>query len=201
MFERLTDRFRTAFRGLVGRGRLTETNISDAMGEIRRALLDADVNYHVAKDFVADVRQACLGEAVMKSITPGQQAVKIVHDRLVELLGTAAAPLELTGKPAVVMLCGLHGSGKTTTAAKLALLLRDRAGRKPLLAACDLYRPAAIDQLEILGRELGIPVYAERDTRDVAALAVRARNHADETGCDVVIVDTAGRLEIDSDLV
>jgi len=201
MFERLTDRFKTAFRGLVGRGRLTETNISDAMNEIRRALLDADVNYHVAKDFIAEVRQACMGEAVMKSITPGQQAVKIVHDQLVALLGERTAPLDLAGAPAVIMLCGLHGSGKTTTCAKLALMLRDRAGRKPMLTACDLHRPAAIDQLEILGRDLGIPVYTDRSATDVAQLAVDARNHAASAGCDVLLLDTAGRLEIDTELV
>ncbi len=201
MFERLTDRFRTAFRSLVGRGRLTETNIGDAMEEIRRALLEADVNYRVAKEFVAEVRQACLGEAVMKSVTPGQQAVKIVHDRLVALLGERAAPLDLSGKPAVIMLCGLHGSGKTTTCAKLALMLRDRAGLKPLMTACDLHRPAAIDQLEILGRDLGVPVYTDRNATDVAQLAVDARNHAAATGCDVLLLDTAGRLEIDTELV
>jgi len=201
MFDRLTDRFRSAFRGLVGRGRLTETNISDAMLEIRRALLDADVNYHVAKDFIAEVRQACLGEEVMKSITPGQQAVKIVHDRLVALLGESMAPLDLAATPTVVMLCGLHGSGKTTTCAKLALFLRDKAGRKPMLTACDLHRPAAIDQLEILGRDLGVPVYTDRSATDVAQLAVDARNHAQQQGCDVLLLDTAGRLEIDTDLV
>jgi signal recognition particle subunit SRP54 len=201
MFERLTDRFKTAFRGLVGRGRLTETNIGDAMNEIRRALLDADVNYHVAKDFIAEVRQACMGEAVMKSITPGQQAVKIVHDRLVALLGEHVVPIELVGAPAVIMLCGLHGSGKTTTCAKLALMLRDKAGRKPMLTACDLHRPAAIDQLEILGRDLGLPVYTDRSATDVAQLAVDARNQAASAGCDVLLLDTAGRLEIDTELV
>ena len=201
MFERLTGRFKTAFRGLVGRGRLTETNISDAMLEIRRALLDADVNYHVAKDFVAEVRQECLGEAVMKSVTPGQQAVKIVHDHLVALLGASTATLDLEGKPAVVMLCGLHGSGKTTTAAKLALYLRDKVGRKPMLCACDLHRPAAMDQLEILGRDLGVPVYVDRQAKDVAQVAQAARKQAIQDGCDVVLLDTAGRLEIDAELV
>lgn len=201
MFDRLTDRFKTAFRGLVGRGRLTETNISDAMHEIRRALLDADVNYHVAKDFIAEVRQDCLGESVMKSITPGQQAIKIVHDRLVALLGESMAPLDLAAVPSVVMLCGLHGSGKTTTCAKLALFLRDKAGRKPMLTACDLHRPAAIDQLEILGRDLGIPVYTDRTAKDVAQLAVDARTQAQQQGCDVLLLDTAGRLEIDTELV
>jgi signal recognition particle subunit SRP54 len=201
MFERLTDRFQDAFKQLVGRGRLTETNVSDAMREIRRALLDADVNYQVAKTFVADVRQACLGEKVMKSVTPGQQAVKIVNDKLVELLGETNAPLDLSGTPAVLMLVGLHGSGKTTTAAKLAMHLRDRSQRKVMLAAGDLYRPAAIDQLEILGRDLGIPVYSDRETKDVAQLAVDARNHAREQGCDTLLIDTAGRLEIDETLV
>ena len=201
MFERLTDRLQDVFRNLAGRGRLTESNIGDAMNDVRRALLDADVNYQVAKEFVNGVRQECLGEAVMKSVAPGQQAVKIVNDRLVALLGETNAPLDLGAAPAVVMLVGLHGSGKTTTAAKLALHLKTRQNRKVLLAAADLYRPAAIDQVEILGRDLGIPVYAERESKDVAQLAVNARNRAQQDGLDVVILDTAGRLQIDEDLV
>ena len=201
MFERLTDRFQDVFKTLAGRGRLTETNISDAMREVRKALLDADVNYHVAKEFVAEVRRECLGEKVLKSVAPGQQAIKVVNDKLVALLGETNAPLDLNATPAVLMLVGLHGSGKTTTAAKLGLYLQDKLGRHVLLAAADLYRPAAVDQLEILGRDLGIAVHAERETRDVAQLTVNARNRAARDGLDTVIVDTAGRHQVDTDLV
>lgn len=201
MFERLTDRFQEAFRTLTGRARLTEANVGDAMRDIRRALLDADVNYLVAKDFITAVRQECLGEKVMKSITPGQQAVKVVHDKLVELLGETNAPLDLVGEPAVIMLVGLHGSGKTTTCAKLALHLQKKAGRTVMLAAGDLHRPAAIDQLEVLARDLNVPVYVDRETTDLARIVVDARNQAREQGCNTLILDTAGRLEIDEDLV
>jgi signal recognition particle subunit SRP54 len=201
VFERLTDKFQSAFRSLTGRGRLTEANISAAMNEIRRALLDADVNYAVAKEFIADVRRECMGEAVMKSVTPGQQAVKIVHDRLVELLGESRAPLALDAKLSVIMLCGLHGSGKTTTSAKLAYHLREKEGRKVMLAAADLHRPAAIDQLEILGKELDFPVFANRESKDISQVAVDAMNAAREQDCDTLIVDTAGRLQIDTELV
>ncbi|MDD4537968.1 MAG: signal recognition particle protein [Lentisphaeria bacterium] len=201
MFNNLTDRFQQAFRSLTGRGHLTESNISDALNEIRKALLEADVNYQVTKQFVADVREECLGEAVMKSVTPGQQAVKVVHDKLVALLGESAVPLELSGSPAVIMLCGLHGSGKTTTSAKLALHLRDKQKRKVMLAACDVNRPAAIDQLEFLGKDLGVPVFLDRDLKDVPKLALLAVDAARKQGCDTLILDTAGRLQIDQDLV
>lgn len=201
MFDRLTDKFQVAFRSLTGRGRLTESNISAAMNDIRRALLDADVNYKVAKDFIADVRKDCLGEAVMKSVSPGQQVVKVVHDRLVGLLGESRAPLDFSAKLSVIMLCGLHGSGKTTTSAKLANYLREKEGRKVMLAAADLHRPAAIDQLEILGQELGIPVYANRESKDISQVGVDALNAARAQECDTLIIDTAGRLQIDTDLV
>ncbi len=201
MFERLTDRFQETFRSLRGKARLTEANVSDAMRDIRKALLDADVNYHVAKDFVAEVRKECLGERVLKSITPGQQAIKIVHDHLVTLLGESNVPLALSGDPAVIMLVGLHGSGKTTTAAKLALHLRKREERRVMLAAGDLRRPAAIDQLEILGSDLEMPVYSDREASALAQLAVDARNHARNEGCDTLILDTAGRLEVDEVLI
>lgn len=201
MFERLSERMQGAFRELSGRGKLSEKNISDAMRDVRRALLEADVNYKVARDFVNRVKEECLGESVLKSVTPGQQAVKIVNDELVRLLGESNVPLELSGKPAVVMLVGLHGSGKTTTAAKLAKLLSEKHQHRPLLAAADIHRPAAIHQLEVLGRDLDIPVYTEKDADDVARIAVNARNHARDAGNDVVIVDTAGRLQVDTDLV
>jgi len=201
VFERLTDKFQTAFRSLTGRGRLTESNVSTAMNEIRRALLDADVNYKVAKEFIADVRKECLGDKVLNSVSPGQQSVKVVHDRLVELLGESRAPLDLDGKLSVIMLCGLHGSGKTTTAAKLAYHLREKEGRKVMLAAADLHRPAAIDQLEILGEELGFPVFADRESKHISQVAVDAMSAARTAECDTLIVDTAGRLQVDTELV
>ncbi|HPY89892.1 MAG TPA: signal recognition particle receptor subunit alpha, partial [Lentisphaeria bacterium] len=202
MFNQLTSRFQQAFRNLTGRGRLTESNISDAMAEIRRALLEADVNYEVAKSFIDSVRKQSLGVGVMKSVTPGQQVVKIVNDKLIELLGQNTAPLNVGGKPpALIMLCGLHGSGKTTTCAKLALHIKDKLHLKVMLAACDVYRPAAIDQLEILGRELNVPVFSDRELKDVARLAVNARAAAQQADMDVLILDTAGRLQIDEELV
>jgi signal recognition particle subunit SRP54 len=201
MFERLTDRLQDTFKNLAGRGKLTEANIGDAMREVRRALLEADVNYQVAKNFVKNVRQECLGEKVLKSIAPGQQAIKVVNDQLTALLGDSNAPLELAGKPAVVMLVGLHGSGKTTTSAKLAMYLRDKMERKPMMVGADLMRPAAIHQLQVLGEELEIPVYSDETNKNVVEVVLHARRQAQEQGRDVLIVDTAGRLEVDTDLV
>ena len=201
MFNNLTDRFKSAFRNLTGRGKLTEANIQDAMAEIRTALLDADVNYAVAKKFVADVSQECLGEAVMNSVTPGQLAVKIVNDKLTALLGQNNEPLNLVSKPSIIMLCGLHGSGKTTTSAKLALHLKDKLKRKPLLVGCDLYRPAAIDQIEVLAKELNVDVFTDRDTKNVNTIARRAISYAQLNNLDTIILDTAGRLQIDNDLI
>lgn len=201
MFEKLTERLNDTFRNLSGKSKLTESNISEAMREVRRALLEADVNYAVVKEFVAAVRTECLGEKVLSSVEPGEQAIKIVNDHLVELLGEENAPLELSRSPAVIMLVGLHGSGKTTTSAKLARLLRDSYEKSPILAGADLYRPAAMDQLEILGNQLDVPVHVERDGTDVCEIAANARKHAAQNGQDVLIVDTAGRLQIDEDLV
>lgn len=201
MFERLTERLQKTFRDLSGRGVLSEKNIDDAMRDVRRALLEADVNFKVAKEFVAQVKEECLGEQVLKSVKPGQQAIKIVSDRLSALLGEANAPLDLKGAPAVIALVGLHGSGKTTTSAKLAKHLRDKDGKSVMLAACDLHRPAAIDQLQALGAELDIPVHLDRTHTDVARLAVDARTAAAANGADVLILDTAGRHQIADDLV
>ena len=201
MFDNLSDKFGEIFKKLRGETRLTESNISEAMREIRLALLDADVNVDIARDFVEKVRTDCLGEAVLKSITPGQQVVKIVNDHLIELLGSDASTLNLASSPTVIMLVGLHGSGKTTTAAKLAKYLTDKQKKSVLLTACDVYRPAAIDQLEILGKELGIEVFAQRGNMNVADIAAQAVNHAKFTHTDIVILDTAGRLEIDDAMV
>ncbi len=188
------------FKRLRGESRLTEANIADALKEIRLALLDADVNLEIATEFVNSVKEGCLGSDVLRSVTPGQQVIKIVHDKLVELLGSSAAELKLDRKPSVVMLVGLHGSGKTTTAGKLALHLK-KQGKKVLLVAGDVYRPAAIDQLEIIGKEIGVPVYFDRTSVNVAAIALNAVGSAAKEGYDAVLIDTAGRLQIDDTMI
>ena len=202
MFNNLTDKLHDALRKLRGVASLTEANISEAMQDVRTALLDADVNREVAEWFIGEVRKECLGSDVVRSITPGQMAVKIVNDKLTELMGPAEAPMnfEPARHPNVAMLVGLHGSGKTTTTAKLALHM-SKHGQKPLMAACDVYRPAAIDQLEILGVETGIPVHSERGNMDVCAIASAAIEKARTAGNNYVLLDTAGRLQIDTDMV
>jgi signal recognition particle subunit SRP54 len=200
VFETLSDKLSHALGDLRGRGRLDEESISKAMREIRLALLEADVNFQVVRDFVAQVRERALGQDVLKSITPGQQVVKIVHEELTELMGSGSSKLAFAGRPpTVILLAGLQGSGKTTAAAKLALLLR-KEGKQPGLIAADLQRPAAIDQLEQLGRQIQIPVYRE-ETRDPVAATKKGlqRAHADDR--DVVIIDTAGRLHVDDALM
>lgn len=201
MFENLTGKFQDAFRKLTGKGQLSESNMSEALADIRTALLEADVNYQITTQFMDEVKAACLGQEVLKSVTPGQQTIKIVHDKLIELMGTSTAELVLEGRPSIIMLCGLHGSGKTTTAAKLALFLQKKHKKRVMLAACDVYRPAAIDQLEVLGQELSLPVYSDRQCQDVGLLAQRALEAAKQQGRDVLILDTAGRLQVDQDLV
>ena len=200
MFENLSDKFQEVFRKLRGQTTISESNIAESMQDVRDALIDADVNIEIADEFVSEVRQACLGEAVVKSVTPGQQAVKIVHDKLVELMGSAEAELNMGAHPNVILMVGLHGSGKTTTSAKLALHLKNK-GKKVLLAACDVYRPAAIDQLKVLGGEIGVPVYAEEGVGDVPGIALRALDRARSENADFLIVDTAGRLQIDDTMV
>ncbi len=200
MFDNLTDKLQETFRKLRGQARLTEANIAEAMREIRIALLEADVNLKVAREFIEEVRQDCLGEAVLKSVTPGQQVVKIVNDRLTALMGESEAPLDLQSSPTVIMLVGLHGSGKTTTSAKLAKLIT-KQNKRVLLTAADIYRPAAIDQLEVLGRELNIPVYTDRATPNVPKIAADALAKARHDGINVVIIDTAGRFQVDQQMV
>jgi signal recognition particle subunit SRP54 len=200
MFDTLSDKLQAALGDLRGRGRLDEEAISRAMREIRLALLEADVNFKVVKDFVAKVRERALGADVAKSLTPGQQVVKIVHEELTELMGSGSSQLAFGGRPpTVILLAGLQGSGKTTAAAKLALLLR-KEKRKPGLVAADLQRPAAIDQLEQLGRQIQVPVYRE-DTSDPVKATRRGVERAREDALDVVIVDTAGRLHVDEELM
>lgn len=200
MFESLTDKLQLTFKKIRGHGKLTESNIADAMREIRVALLEADVNYEIVKEFVASVQEECIGAEVIKTVSPGEQLVKIVNDQLINLMGEAEAPLDFSKHPAVIMLVGLHGTGKTTTCAKLAAHLR-KENKSSLLVAGDVYRPAAIDQLEILGREIDVPVLADRVVQDVAAIAKQGLDRARREGLRTVIVDTAGRLQIDDEMV
>ena len=200
MFENLGDRLQNALHKIKGYGKITEDNIGDMMKEIRLALLEADVNYKVVKEFVNNVKEKALGEEVRTSIKPGDLFVKIVNDELTELLGGDSAPLNLAGNPAVLMLVGLQGSGKTTTIAKLANYLRKKKSKKPLMVACDIYRPAAIDQLKQLGKELNIEVYSEGKNNPVE-ISRNAIKYAKENGYDYVLIDTAGRLQIDEDLM
>jgi signal recognition particle subunit SRP54 len=201
MFDTLSDKLQASLGDLRGRGRLSEEDLSRAMREIRLALLEADVNFKVVKEFVAKVKERALGSDVTKSLTPGQEVVKIVHDELTTLMGAGSSKLAFAGRPpTVILLAGLQGSGKTTAAAKLALLLR-REGKAPALVAADLQRPAAVDQLEQLGKQVQIPVYRRDDTKDAVAVARYGLEQATAQGRDVVIVDTAGRLQIDESLM
>ena len=200
MFEYMGDRLTNAIRNIKGMGRITEENINDAVREIRMALLEADVNYTVVKEFINNVKEKALGQEVDKSLKPDELFIKIVKDEVVELLGGEVAPLCVTGNPTILMLVGLQGSGKTTTSGKLANYLRKKEAKKPLLVACDIYRPAAIDQLKTVGKELNIPVFSE-DNKKVTEIVTDALEYAKENGNDYVIIDTAGRLHIDDTLM
>ena len=200
MFESLSDRLQNAIHKIKGYGTITEENISEVMKEVRLALLEADVNYKVVKEFTNEVKEKALGEEVKRSINPGDLFVKIVNDELKELLGGESAPLNLSGYPAILMLVGLQGSGKTTTIGKLSNLLRKKHSKKPLLVACDVYRPAAIDQLKQIGKQLNIPVY-EEGKKDPVEISKNAIKYAKENGYDYVLIDTAGRLDIDDQLM
>ena len=200
MLEQLSQNLEGIFKKLRGQGKLSEANISEAMREVRRALLEADVNYKVVRSFIDSVKEKALGSEVLRSITPGQQIVKIIHEELIFLLGSKVADLELSGNPAIILLVGLQGSGKTTTSAKLARNLR-KSGRLPLLVACDVYRPAAIKQLQVLGKQLDIPVYAEEGNQDVVKIAQAAIRESVRFAANVVIVDTAGRLHVDAEMM
>lgn len=201
MFERLIDRLDDAFRRLRGQARISEINIAETVKEIRRAFIEADVNYKVAKEFTERVREKAIGQEVYKSVSPGQMFVKIVYDELVTLMGGAHTELKLKGNPPVVLLAGLQGSGKTTFAAKLAKFLKTKKSRNPLLVACDVYRPAAILQLKTLGEQIQVPVYAEDGVNDPVKIAKNAIQHAKNYGYNVVIVDTAGRTSIDQEMM
>lgn len=197
MFDKLTEHLERGFKILKGQGRITEINISESLKEIRRALVEADVNYKIAKTFVDEVKEKALGQNVLTAIKPGELMVKIVHDEMSKLMGGDAAPLHIDGRPAIILMSGLQGSGKTTFTAKLANKLKNEKGKRPLLAACDVYRPAAIDQLKALAENIGVPVYSEEGSKDPVSIARHAIEQARRDGNDLVIIDTAGRLAVD----
>ena len=201
MFENLSDRLERSFKILKGEGKITEINVAETLKDVRRALLDADVNYKVAKTFTDTVKKKAMGMNVLTAVKPSQLMVKIVHDELADLMGGEAAELRLTGRPAIIHLSGLQGSGKTTFSGKLANMLKTKQHKKPLLVACDVYRPAAIDQLKVVGEQVGVPVYSEPDNKDVIAIANNALREAKAKSYDVVIVDTAGRLAVDEEMM
>ena len=201
MFENLSDRLERSFKILKGEGKITDINVAETLKDVRRALLDADVNYKVAKSFTDTVKKKALGMNVLTAVKPSQLMVKIVHDELAELMGGEAAELHLNNKPAIILMSGLQGSGKTTFSGKLANMLKTKQHKKPLLVACDVYRPAAIEQLKVVGDQVGVPVYSEIDNKDVVAIANNAIKEAKTKGNDVVIVDTAGRLAVDEEMM
>ena len=201
MFENLSDRLERSFKILKGEGKITEINVAETLKDVRRALLDADVNYKVAKNFTDTVKKKALGMNVLTAVKPSQLMVKIVHDELAELMGGEAADLHLTSRPAIILMSGLQGSGKTTFSGKLANLLKQKQHKNPLLVACDVYRPAAIEQLKVVGAQIGVPVYTEEGNKDVCAIAANAVKDAKAKSYDVVIVDTAGRLAVDEQMM
>lgn len=197
MFENLSDRLERAFKLLKGEGRITDINIAETVKDIRKALLDADVSYKVAKTFTDDIKKKALGQDVLTAVKPGQMMTKIVHDELVALMGGDMVDIDLKGTPAVILIAGLQGSGKTTFSGKLASFIKSKKGRQPLLVAGDVYRPAAIEQLKVLGQQIGVPVFTEEGSKDPVAIAKNAIKHARDNGHNVVIIDTAGRLAVD----
>ncbi|WP_300790558.1 signal recognition particle protein [uncultured Bacteroides sp.] len=201
MFDNLSERLERSFKILKGEGKITEINVAETLKDVRRALLDADVNYKVAKNFTDTVKEKALGQNVLTAVKPSQLMVKIVHDELTKLMGGETAELELKGRPAVILMSGLQGSGKTTFSGKLARMLKTKKNRKPLLVACDVYRPAAIEQLKVLGQQIEVPVYSEPDSKDPVKIALNAIQEAKAKGYDLVIVDTAGRLAIDEQMM
>ena len=197
MFNSLSEKLESAFKNIKGEGRISELNIANTIKEIRRALVDADVNYKIAKEFTDKVKEKALGAKVLLSVNPGQQMIKIVQDELTELMGGSESEFNISGNPAIILIAGLQGSGKTTFSGKLANYLKTKKGKSPLLVAADIYRPAAIDQLEILGGQIGVDVYAERENKDAVAIIQNAIKEAKSKNKNVVIIDTAGRLAVD----
>ena len=201
MFENLSDRLERSFKILKGEGKITEINVAETLKDVRKALLDADVNYKVAKQFTDTVKQKALGMNVLTAIKPSQLMVKIVHDELAELMGGKAVELKLEGRPSIVLMSGLQGSGKTTFSGKLANMLKTKQHKNPLLVACDVYRPAAIQQLHVVGESVGVPVYSEPDNKNVVEIAQNAIREAKQKNYNVVIIDTAGRLAVDEEMM
>ena len=201
MFESLSDRLERSFKILKGQGRITEINVAETTKEIRKALIDADVSYAIAKEFTNNVKEKAIGQNVINAVSPNQLMVKITYDELIALMGNQAVDINLKGSPAIILMAGLQGSGKTTHSAKLANLLKTKRGKKPLLVAGDVYRPAAIDQLQVLGQQIGVEVYTEPDNKKPVEIAKNAVKHAKEYGYDVVIIDTAGRLAVDEEMM
>jgi signal recognition particle subunit SRP54 len=197
MFDNLSDRLEQSFKILKGQGRITEINVAETLKDVRRALLDADVNFKVAKSFTDTVKEKALGEKILTAVKPGQMMVKIVHDELAVLMGGENEDINIKGNPAIILLAGLQGSGKTTFAGKLSNFLKDKRGKSPMLVAGDVYRPAAINQLQVLGEQIGVPVYAELGNQDPVAIAKAGIKEAKKNGHDLVIIDTAGRLAVD----
>ncbi len=201
MFENLSDRLERSFKLLKGEGKITEINVAETLKEIRRALLDADVNFKIAKQFTDDVKEKALGQQVLSAVKPSQLMVKIVKDELTELMGGKFTDINLKSKPAIILMSGLQGSGKTTFSGKLALMLKSKKGRHPLLVACDVYRPAAIEQLKVLGAQINVPVYTEEGSMDPVKIAKNAIAEAKKNGNDIIIIDTAGRLAVDEQMM
>ncbi len=201
MFENLSDRLERSFKILKGQGKITELNVAETLKEVRRSLLDADVNYKIAKDFTNRVKEKALGMNVLTAVKPGQMMVKIVHDELAELMGGRHVEVDIKGNPAIILMSGLQGSGKTTFSGKFANLLKNKKGKRPLLVACDVYRPAAIEQLKVLGAQIEVPVYSDETTKDPVRIAQDAIKEAKSKGNDIVIIDTAGRLAVDEEMM
>ena len=201
MFENLSERLERSFKILKGEGKITEINVAETLKDVRRALLDADVNYKVAKSFTDDVKKKALGMNVLTAVKPGQLMVKLVHDELARLMGGEAVGLNLKSRPAIILMSGLQGSGKTTFSGKLANMLRKKQNRNPLLVACDVYRPAAIEQLKVVGAQIDVPVYSEPESKDVVSIARHAIQEAKAKSYDTVIIDTAGRLAVDEEMM
>lgn len=201
MFDNLSEKLERALKVLKGHGKITEINVSETVKEVRKALLDADVNYKVAKQFTDNVKEKALGQNVLTSISPGQLMVKITQEELTQLMGGNTADIKLGGNPTVILMSGLQGSGKTTFSGKLANHLKNKRGKKPLLVACDIYRPAAIDQLHVLGEQIGVSVFSDRENKDAVSIAKKGIQFAKENGNSVVIIDTAGRLAVDEEMM
>ncbi|MDD3479789.1 MAG: signal recognition particle protein [Paludibacteraceae bacterium] len=201
MFESLSERLERSFKILKGQGKITEINVAETLKDVRKALLDADVNYKVAKTFTDDVKAKALGQNVLLAVKPNELMVKIVHDELAQLMGGEHVDINIKGNPAVILMSGLQGSGKTTFSGKLANMLKNKRGKKPLLVACDVYRPAAIEQLRVVGAQIGVPVYSELDSKSPIDIAQNAIKQAKKDGNDVVIIDTAGRLAVDEQMM